>query len=163
MPRCRGRAGCGTPVGWGTLGYALPAAVGAAAGTGRPVLAVCGDGGAAYALPELATLVQERLPVCVLVVDDQGYGMLRFDQARAGHALRGVDLEGPDWLALGTAYGVSTRGVRPSGRRRWDGPAVGARMGGRAGQVRPCSTCRGRTSRPGRPRPAGPTTDVSCV
>ena len=100
------------PVGWGTLGYALPAAVGAAAGTGRPVLAVCGDGGAAYALPELATLVQERLPVCLLVVDDQSYGMLRFDQVRAGHAQRGVDLAGPDWLALGAAYGVATREVR---------------------------------------------------
>ena len=99
------------PRGLGDPGYSLPAAVGAAAGTGRPVLVVCGDGGAAYALPELATLVQERLPVCVLVVDDEGYGMLRFDQARAGHAQRGVDLGGPDWLALGTAYGVPSREV----------------------------------------------------
>ena len=68
------------PVGWGTLGFALPAAVGAAAGSGRPTLVVAGDGGIPFAVGELATLVQEQLPVTVLVVDDGGYGMLRYDQ-----------------------------------------------------------------------------------
>jgi acetolactate synthase-1/2/3 large subunit len=91
------------PVGWGTLGYALPASVGAAAG-GRPVLVVCGDGGAAMAVGELATLRQEGLPVVVLVVDDGGYGMLRYDQRVAGEPERGVDLDGPDWPALAAAY-----------------------------------------------------------
>ena len=111
------------PVGWGTLGYALPASVGAACATGTagtggsggsggsgggaaPVLVVCGDGGAAMGLGELGTLAQERLPVTVLVVDDRGYGMLRFDQQAAGDAERGVDLAGPDWLALAAAYGI---------------------------------------------------------
>ncbi len=92
------------PVGWGTLGYALPASVGAAHAGAGPVLVVCGDGGAAMAVGELATLAQERLPVTVLVVDDGGYGMLRYDQRVAGHAERGVDLLGPDWVALATAY-----------------------------------------------------------
>jgi len=101
------------PIGWGTLGYALPAALGAASATARPVLAVSGDGGATYALPELATLVQERLPVCLLVVDDAGYGMLRFDQDAGGHPRRGVDLLGPDWVALAQAYGVAGREVTP--------------------------------------------------
>lgn len=95
------------PIGWGTLGYALPAAVGAA--VHGPVLAVCGDGGLMYGLAELATLAQERLPVTVLVVDDGGYGMLRFDQDRAGDPHRGVDLLGPDWAALGRAFGLDTR------------------------------------------------------
>jgi thiamine pyrophosphate-dependent acetolactate synthase large subunit-like protein len=103
------------PVGWGTLGYALPAAVGAAAGTHRRALAVCGDGGAAYAVAELATLAQEQLPVCVLVVDDRGYGMLRHDQVHAGRPERGVDLVGPDWLALAAAFGVAAREVRQVG------------------------------------------------
>jgi acetolactate synthase-1/2/3 large subunit len=94
------------PVGWGTLGYALPASVGAAAAGLGPVLVVCGDGGAAMAVGELATLMQERLPVTALVVDDGGYGMLRFDQQVAGDAERGVDLVGPDWVALGGAYGI---------------------------------------------------------
>ncbi len=55
---------------------------------------------------ELGTLRQERLAVTVLVVDDGGYGMLRFDQQVFGHAERGVDLVGPDWLALAAAYGI---------------------------------------------------------
>ena len=93
------------PVGWGTLGYGLPAAVGVAA-SGTPTLAVLGDGGLAMATGELATLVQENLPVTVLVVADGGYGMLRFDQQRGGHRERGVDLDPPDWVALGAAFGL---------------------------------------------------------
>jgi acetolactate synthase-1/2/3 large subunit len=93
------------PRGGGTLGYALPAAVGAAH-AGRPVLAVCGDGGFAFAVGELATLVQERLAVTVLVVDDAGYGMLRFDQRHDDGPRRGTDLVVPDFVALAGAYGI---------------------------------------------------------
>ena len=103
------------PVGWGTLGYALPASVGAAHAGAGPVLVVCGDGGAAMAVGELATLAQERLPVTVLVVDDGGYGMLRYDQRVAGHAERGVDLAGPDWVALATAYGIGAEVAADTG------------------------------------------------
>jgi acetolactate synthase-1/2/3 large subunit len=98
------------PVGWGTLGFGLPAAIGAAA-TGRPALAVCGDGGIAMALGELATLAQEQLPVTVLVVDDAGYGMLRYDQERAGHVPVGTDLLTPDFGALAGAFGLPFTGV----------------------------------------------------
>lgn len=94
------------PVGWGTLGYALPAAIGPAA-AGIPTLAVCGDGGPMFALGELAALVQERLPVTLLVVDDGGYGMLRFDQQVFGHPERGVDLVTPDWQILAEAFGIA--------------------------------------------------------
>ena len=93
------------PVGWGTLGYALPAAIGPAA-AGIPALAVCGDGGPMFALGELATLAQEQLPVTLLIVDDGGYGMLRYDQQVFGHPERGVDLLTPDWSALGAAFGI---------------------------------------------------------
>ena len=98
------------PVGWGTLGFGLPAAIGAAQ-RGDPVLAVVGDGGLAMALGELATLAQERLPVTVLVVDDEGYGMLRFDQDRDGDLHRGVDLVGPNWLTLAQAFGLAAAQV----------------------------------------------------
>lgn len=94
------------PVGWGTLGYALPAAIGPAA-AGIPTLAVCGDGGPMFALGELASLVQERLPVTLLVVDDGGYGMLRFDQQVFGHPERGVDLVTPDWEMLAGSFGMA--------------------------------------------------------
>ncbi len=94
------------PVGWGTLGYALPAAIGPAA-AGLPTLAVCGDGGPMFALGELASLVQEQLPVTLLVVDDGGYGMLRFDQQVFGHPERGVDLVTPDWQMLAGSFGIA--------------------------------------------------------
>jgi thiamine pyrophosphate-dependent acetolactate synthase large subunit-like protein len=94
------------PIGWGTLGYALPAAVGAGAARERPVLAVCGDGGFMYAVGELAVLREQDLPVTVLVVDDGGYGMLRYDQDRAGDPSRGVDLFRPDFAALATSFGI---------------------------------------------------------
>lgn len=93
------------PVGWGTLGYGLPAAMGPAS-QGIPTLAVCGDGGPMFALGELATFAQERLPVTLLVVDDGGYGMLRYDQQVFGHPERGVDLLTPDWVVLASSFGI---------------------------------------------------------
>ena len=93
------------PVGWGTLGYGLPAAIGTAA-AGIPTLAVVGDGGAAMSVGELATFVQECLPITLVLVDDGGYGMLRFDQQAFGHPERGVDLLGPNWLELAAAFGL---------------------------------------------------------
>jgi acetolactate synthase-1/2/3 large subunit len=95
------------PIGWGTLGYALPASVGVGALRARPALAVCGDGGFMFAVGELAVLSQERLPVTVLVVDDGGYGMLRYDQTRAGDEHRGVDLARPDFAMLASAFGIT--------------------------------------------------------
>ena len=93
------------PVGWGTLGFALPAAIGPAT-AGTPTLAVCGDGGAMFAIGELATYVQEHLPITLLINDDGGYGMLRFDQQVFGHPERGVDLVTPDWLELAGSFGI---------------------------------------------------------
>ena len=94
------------PVGWGTLGFGLPAAIGPAA-AGIRTLSICGDGGVAFALGELATIVQENLPYTLLIVDDGGYGMLRFDQIVMGHPERGVDLFSPDWAILAQAFGLS--------------------------------------------------------
>jgi acetolactate synthase-1/2/3 large subunit len=104
------------PVGWGTLGFGLPAAVGPAA-LGIPTLAVVGDGGAAMGLGELATYSQERLPLALLVVTDGGYGMLRYDQTVAGDPHRGVDLVEPRWEDLAAAYAMKVV--------RTDDPAAG--------------------------------------
>ena len=99
------------PMGWGTLGFAFPAALGAAlAGTG-PVVSVSGDGGFLYACGELATVAQERLPLTAVIVDDGGYGMLRYDQDLAGEARYGVDLESPDFVALAASFGLPAEGV----------------------------------------------------
>jgi len=100
------------PIGWGTLGYALPASLGAAAAREHPVLAICGDGGFMFAVGELAVLRQENLPVTVLVVDDGGYGMLRYDQDRAGDERRGVDLFRPDFVALTRSFDIPAAVLR---------------------------------------------------
>ena len=116
------------PVGWGTLGYALPAAIGPAA-AGLPTLAVCGDGGPMFALGELASLVQERLPVTLLVVDDGGYGMLRFDQQVFGHPERGVDLVTPDWELLARSFGIDFAEVADADALRAALSSAAARSG----------------------------------
>jgi acetolactate synthase I/II/III large subunit len=98
------------PAGSSTLGYAWPAALGAAAALPeRPVLAVAGDGGFQYGLAELATAKQNALDAAVLVIDDGGYGILREYQADSGFDRTGVDLDHPDFLALCSAYGVPAR------------------------------------------------------
>jgi acetolactate synthase-1/2/3 large subunit len=99
------------PLGWGTLGYAFPAALGAALAGAGPVVAVAGDGGFLFACGELATMAQERLPLTAVVVDDGGYGMLRYDQDVTGAARYGVDLHTPDFEALAAAFGVRAETV----------------------------------------------------
>jgi thiamine pyrophosphate-dependent acetolactate synthase large subunit-like protein len=99
------------PVGWGTLGFAFPAALGASlAGTG-PTVSISGDGGFLFACGELATMAQERLPFTAVIVDDGGYGMLRYDQKLAGDAPFGVDLATPDFKALAESFGVRAETV----------------------------------------------------
>jgi thiamine pyrophosphate-dependent acetolactate synthase large subunit-like protein len=99
------------PMGWGTLGFAFPAALGASlAGTG-PTVSISGDGGFLFACGELATMAQEQLPFTAVIVDDGGYGMLRYDQERAGEAPFGVDLATPDFRALAESFGVRAESV----------------------------------------------------
>ena len=99
------------PMGWGTLGFAFPAALGASlAGTG-PTVSISGDGGFLFACGELATMAQERLPFTAVIADDGGYGMLRYDQQRAGGAPYGVDLATPDFEALAESFGLPAETV----------------------------------------------------
>lgn len=104
------------PMGWGTLGYGFPASLGAAAaGVGRAIC-ITGDGGFLYGCGDLATLAQEQLPVTVVLVDDGGYGMLRYDQERAGLPRRGVDWDSPDFVGLARSFGVHADRVSGFGR-----------------------------------------------
>jgi acetolactate synthase-1/2/3 large subunit len=99
------------PMGWGTLGFGFPAAVGAALANRGPTLAVCGDGGFLFACGELATVAQEQVPLTTLIVDDGGYGMLRYDQDQAGEPRFGVDLRTPDFAALAESFGIRAQTV----------------------------------------------------
>jgi len=101
----------GYPLGWGTLGFGFPASLGAALAGAGPTICVCGDGGFMYACGELATVVQERIPLTLVIVDDGGYGMLRFDQELAGEEPFGVDLLGPDFVAFAASFGLPARAV----------------------------------------------------
>ena len=96
-----------TSGGLGTMGYALPAALGAkTAQPGRPVWAVVGDGGFQMSAAELSTLVASKLPVKVLVINNQCLGMVRqwqelFYDNVYSHSL----LPQPDFEALAKAHG----------------------------------------------------------
>jgi acetolactate synthase-1/2/3 large subunit len=99
--------------GAGGLGYAFPAALGAAvADPTRPVLAVSGDGGALYSIAELATARQYDLNVTWLIVDDGGYGILREYMTDAFGETTATELSRPDYVALAESFGVP--GVRTS-------------------------------------------------
>lgn len=97
--------------GYGTLGYALPAALGAKLGqTSRPVVAVIGDGGLQFTIGELATAVELGLPVVILVWNNKGYFEIKKYMAERGIPQIGVDLFTPDFLAIARGFGC--RAVR---------------------------------------------------
>ena len=94
------------PLGWGTLGCAFPQGLGAALAGQGPAVSISGDGGFLYACGELAAAKQENIPLTAVIVDDGGYGMIRFDQDRHGDPREGVDLVNPDFVALARSFGV---------------------------------------------------------
>lgn len=97
--------------GFSTLGYALPAALGAKlARPSVPVVAVCGDGALMFSVQELMTAVELGLDLPVLVVDNGGFAEIRQNMVDAGIPPFAVELARPDFLALATAMGC--RAVR---------------------------------------------------
>ncbi len=99
------------PMGWGTLGYGFPLSIGSAVANRGPVVSVSGDGGFLYACGELATVAQEQIPMTAVIVDDGGYGMLRFDQRHRGEPTFGVDLATPDFEAMARSFGIEAETV----------------------------------------------------
>ena len=89
------------PLGWGTLGCAFPQGLGAALAGAGPAVSISGDGGFLYACGELAAAKQEHIPLTAVIVDDGGYGMLRYDQDLHGDPREGVDLHDTrtSWLS----------------------------------------------------------------
>ena len=104
--RVRRPAGLLYPTGGGTLGFGLPAAIGASLTPERPrVVALLGDGGAMFTLPELATAAALGLPLPVVVVDNAGYGEIRDEMAQRGDQVHSVGLGGVDFAAAARALG----------------------------------------------------------
>ena len=99
-----------TSGGLGTMGYALPAALGAKlAKPRRQVLAVCGDGAFQMSLCELATVVASHAPLKVVVFDNRRLGMVReYQNALYSRRHIATHMDGnPDFVALCRAYGIS--------------------------------------------------------
>jgi acetolactate synthase-1/2/3 large subunit len=99
------------PSGSGTLGYGLPAAIGAAcavqqSGHARRVICIAGDGGFQYTQHELATLAQYGLPVKILLVNDEAYGIIGFLQRSMFGCTHEVALKNPDFCRMAEAYGI---------------------------------------------------------
>jgi acetolactate synthase I/II/III large subunit len=97
----------------GAMGFGLPAALAAkVVHPDRAVVAVTGDGDFLMCGQELATAVQHRLDVVVLVVNNGRYGTIRMHQERAypGRVIA-TDLENPDFAALAEAYGAAGEAV----------------------------------------------------
>lgn len=95
------------PCGFGTLGYALPAAIGGAvARPGLPTCAILGDYGLQYTLPELGTAVELGLPLPILVWDNGKLGEIEDSMVRSQIAPNAVVARNPDFLALARAYGA---------------------------------------------------------
>ncbi len=94
-----------------TMGYALPVAVGAAMGTGRPVVAVVGDGGLEMASGELATARDAGVDVTVVVIDDQSLALIEKKQRGRGLSNLGVDYgdRATDFVRLAEAFGAEGR------------------------------------------------------
>jgi thiamine pyrophosphate-dependent acetolactate synthase large subunit-like protein len=99
------------PLGWGTLGCAFPQGLGAALAGAGPAVSISGDGGFLYACGELAAAKQENIPLTAVIVDDGGYGMIRYDQDQHGDPREGVDLVNPDFVALAASFGVRADSV----------------------------------------------------
>ncbi|CAN7506153.1 thiamine pyrophosphate-binding protein [Microbacterium foliorum] len=97
---------------YATLGYGLPAAIGArVAQTEHPVVTVIGDGALMFCVNELVTAVEQRLDVTIVCVDNGGYAEIRQNEVDRGMTPIGVDLVQPDWAALATAFGATGRRV----------------------------------------------------
>ncbi|MFK3723917.1 5-guanidino-2-oxopentanoate decarboxylase [Pseudomonas monteilii] len=99
--------------GYGTLGYGLPAAIGAKlADPQRAVISLMGDGGLQFSLPELASAVEARVGLIVLLWNNQGYGEIKRYMERRDITPLGVDIYTPDFIAIARGFGCVAERAR---------------------------------------------------
>ncbi|UVL55363.1 5-guanidino-2-oxopentanoate decarboxylase [Pseudomonas sp. B21-035] len=103
--------------GYGTLGYALPAAMGAWLGSAEvaaeraPVVCLIGDGGLQFTLPELASAREAQVPLIVLLWNNQGYEEIKRYMVNRAIEPVGVDIYTPDFIGVAKALGCSAESV----------------------------------------------------
>lgn len=117
----------------GSMANAMPQAIGIqAAQPGRQVVSLSGDGGFAMLMGDLITLVQEKLPVKIVIFNNGVLGFVAMEMKAAGFVGLGTDLENPDFAAMARAMGlmgvrVEDPGDLPGAVRQvfdHDGPAL---------------------------------------
>ena len=98
-----------TSGGLGTMGFAVPAAMGVAlARPGEPVWAISGDGGFQMNMQEMATMVQEKIPVKMAIFNNGYLGMVRqWQQFFHGRRYSATPIWSPDYVRLAEAYGIA--------------------------------------------------------
>jgi acetolactate synthase-1/2/3 large subunit len=107
-----------TSGGLGTMGFAVPAALGVAlARPGETVWAISGDGGFQMNMQEMATMVQERIPVKMAVFNNGYLGMVRqWQQFFHGRRYSATPIWSPDYVRLAGAYGITGYRVESPGQ-----------------------------------------------
>jgi acetolactate synthase-1/2/3 large subunit len=118
------------PGGFGTLGPALPMAIGAQlAAPQRPVAALAGDGGALFTIPELASAADLGLPIALVIWQNDGYNEMRESMDRIGVPHVGTEISSRDFMRLAEGFGCS--GVRTGSLDDLPGALAGAFAGDR--------------------------------
>jgi acetolactate synthase-1/2/3 large subunit len=102
-----------TSGGAGTMGFALPAAMGAKLGIPeKQVVAVIGDGGYQMTVQELGTIMQYKIPVKIIVLNNNFLGMVRqWQQLFHGKRYSFTEMQNPDFVKLAEAYSIPARKV----------------------------------------------------
>lgn len=102
------------PWGFGTLGFALPEAMGAKfAHPDQSVVAICGDGAFLFTGTELATAIQYGLNIPIIIPNNNAYGMIKVQQRdQYDEQFMSVDLKNPDFVALAQAFGAYSDRVK---------------------------------------------------
>jgi acetolactate synthase-1/2/3 large subunit len=110
-----------TSGGLGTMGFGLPAAIGAkVARPDKEVVAIIGDGGFQMTLQELGVIMQEKIPVKILILNNEFLGMVRqWQQLFFEKRYAETEIESPNFVKLAEAYGIKGRSV--SERAELDG------------------------------------------
>ncbi len=110
-----------TSGGLGTMGFCLPAAIGASyAETNRPVIAVMGDGGAQMNIQELGTIMQYHPEVKILILNNCYLGMVRqWQELFHEERYSSVDIQSPDFVQVAKGYNIAGKRVSEREDLKW--------------------------------------------
>lgn len=96
------------PMGYGTLGFGLPAAIGAKiAQPDKTVISISGDGGFMFSLQELSVAIEQNINLSVIIINDNKYGSVYYNQKNKFGRVSGTELINPDFKLLANSFGCN--------------------------------------------------------